>query len=147
MPFGIHHGPSDAMHNPSQPLKSDTKVFTVSMEILPEPTSNKLYGRKMDMGAYKERYEHVGPKSQDHKKAKYCKDDQVTMKDLKGKVQRQRQRQRDNQDQDHKSVIGTRGTSSIYYTNKTQDQDTKHQRSNIKVIQRDLYDHPLGGEF
>ncbi|GKA93623.1 hypothetical protein Tco_0815609 [Tanacetum coccineum] len=36
------HGPSDAMHNPSQPLKSDTKVFTVTMEILPEPTSNKL---------------------------------------------------------------------------------------------------------
>ncbi|GKA27562.1 hypothetical protein Tco_0713730 [Tanacetum coccineum] len=66
-----HHGPNDAMHNPSQPLKvsqktlvsflteikhisvdsltpkhqSDTKVFTMTMEILPEPTSNKLYGR------------------------------------------------------------------------------------------------------
>ncbi|GJZ08652.1 hypothetical protein Tco_0542935 [Tanacetum coccineum] len=102
-----HHGPSDAMHNPHQPLKvevcsnlrllkpkctiesraikrssihlirtllqyicfsytmktsnilrvlriilvilpehqSDTLVFTMTMEILPEPTSNKLYGR------------------------------------------------------------------------------------------------------
>ncbi|GJQ93714.1 hypothetical protein Tco_0004853 [Tanacetum coccineum] len=39
-----HHGPSDAMHNPSQLLKSDTKVFTMKMEILLEPTSNKLYG-------------------------------------------------------------------------------------------------------
>ncbi|GJU49439.1 putative reverse transcriptase domain-containing protein [Tanacetum coccineum] len=37
-----HHGPSDAMHNPSQPLKSDTKVLTMTMEILLEPTSNKL---------------------------------------------------------------------------------------------------------
>ncbi|GJV68096.1 hypothetical protein Tco_1483605 [Tanacetum coccineum] len=37
-----HHGPSDVMHNPPQPLKSDTKVFTMTMEILPEPTSNKL---------------------------------------------------------------------------------------------------------
>ncbi|GJU04669.1 hypothetical protein Tco_1121099 [Tanacetum coccineum] len=66
-----HHGPSDAMHNPPQPLKdsqktivsflmeitlnyidfltlkhqSDTKVFTMTMEILPDPTSNKLCGR------------------------------------------------------------------------------------------------------
>ncbi|GKC92195.1 hypothetical protein Tco_1157637 [Tanacetum coccineum] len=39
-----HHGPSDAMHNPSQALKSDTKVFTMTTEILPEPTSNKLCG-------------------------------------------------------------------------------------------------------
>ncbi|GJV35916.1 hypothetical protein Tco_1408393 [Tanacetum coccineum] len=63
-----HHGPSDVMHNPPYPLKvsqktlvsflteitrisidsltpkqqSDTKVFTMTMEILPEPTSNKL---------------------------------------------------------------------------------------------------------
>ncbi|GJV99588.1 putative ribonuclease H-like domain-containing protein [Tanacetum coccineum] len=37
-----HYGPSDAMHNPPQPLKSDTKVFTMTIEILPEPTSNKL---------------------------------------------------------------------------------------------------------
>ncbi|GJS66817.1 hypothetical protein Tco_0390237 [Tanacetum coccineum] len=61
------HGPSDAMHNPPQPLKvrktlisklteitlipidfltskhlSDTEVFTMKMEILLEPTSNKL---------------------------------------------------------------------------------------------------------
>ncbi|GKC20429.1 hypothetical protein Tco_1022579 [Tanacetum coccineum] len=40
-----HHGPSDAMHNPSQPLKSDTKVLTMMMEILLEPTSNKLCDR------------------------------------------------------------------------------------------------------
>ncbi|GKB36732.1 hypothetical protein Tco_0881674 [Tanacetum coccineum] len=65
-----HHGPSDAMHNPPQPLKvsyktlvsflmeitlisinfltpsylSDTKVFIMTMEILPELTSNKLCG-------------------------------------------------------------------------------------------------------
>ncbi|GJX65000.1 hypothetical protein Tco_0299343 [Tanacetum coccineum] len=42
-----HHGPSDAMHNPSpatQEHQSDTKVFTMTMEILPEPTSNKLCG-------------------------------------------------------------------------------------------------------
>ncbi|GJX54820.1 hypothetical protein Tco_0283189 [Tanacetum coccineum] len=56
-----HHGPSDAMQNPPQPLKvsqktlvsflteivehqSDTKVFTMTMENLPEPTSNKLCG-------------------------------------------------------------------------------------------------------
>ncbi|GJV54601.1 hypothetical protein Tco_1455606 [Tanacetum coccineum] len=31
------------------------------------------------------KYDHVGPKTQDRKKAKYYKDDQVTMKDLKGK--------------------------------------------------------------
>ncbi|GKA88857.1 hypothetical protein Tco_0810669 [Tanacetum coccineum] len=79
-------------------------------------------------------YEHVGPKSQNHKKAKYCKDDQVMLKDLKGKVKRQRQRQRNNQDQDHKSMIGTRGTSTIYYMNKTQDQDKKHQRLEINVV-------------
>ncbi|GJX46132.1 hypothetical protein Tco_0271322 [Tanacetum coccineum] len=66
-----HHGPSAAMHNPPQPLKvsqktlvsflteitlistdfltskhqSDAKVFTMTMEILPEPTSNKLCGQ------------------------------------------------------------------------------------------------------
>ncbi|GKD46502.1 hypothetical protein Tco_1271147 [Tanacetum coccineum] len=40
-----HHGPSDAMYNPPQLLKSDTKVFTMTMEIIPEPTSNKLCGR------------------------------------------------------------------------------------------------------
>ncbi|GJV27502.1 hypothetical protein Tco_1383950 [Tanacetum coccineum] len=50
MLFGIedsHHGPSDAVHNPlaTQEYHSDTKVFTVMMEILPEPTSNKLCGR------------------------------------------------------------------------------------------------------
>nr|GFA90847.1 hypothetical protein [Tanacetum cinerariifolium] len=49
-----HHGPSDELHNPSQPFgffsketclnedPSDTKVFTMKMEILLEPTSNKL---------------------------------------------------------------------------------------------------------
>ncbi|GJS24497.1 hypothetical protein Tco_0453129 [Tanacetum coccineum] len=50
--FGIedsHHGPSDAMHNPSpatQEHQSDTLVFTMTMEILPEPTSNKLCDRE-----------------------------------------------------------------------------------------------------
>ncbi|GJZ69263.1 hypothetical protein Tco_0632813 [Tanacetum coccineum] len=65
------HGPSDAMHNPPQPLKasqktlvsflteitrisidfltpihqSDTKVLTMTMEILPESRSNKLCSR------------------------------------------------------------------------------------------------------
>ncbi|GJX50489.1 retrovirus-related pol polyprotein from transposon TNT 1-94, partial [Tanacetum coccineum] len=43
-----HHGPSDAMHNPSQLVKSDTKVLIMTMEILLEPTSNKLYGRRLD---------------------------------------------------------------------------------------------------
>ncbi|GKA33428.1 hypothetical protein Tco_0719857 [Tanacetum coccineum] len=64
-----HHRPNDAMHNTPQPLKvsqktlvlflteitlisidsltpkhqSDTKVFRMTMEILPEPTSHKLY--------------------------------------------------------------------------------------------------------
>ncbi|GJV02212.1 hypothetical protein Tco_1335781 [Tanacetum coccineum] len=69
-----HHGASDAMHNPPQPLKvgktlvsklmeishisidfltsrhqSDTYVFTVIMEILPEPTSNKLCERLVQL--------------------------------------------------------------------------------------------------
>ncbi|GJS37710.1 hypothetical protein Tco_0536092 [Tanacetum coccineum] len=65
----------DVMHNPSQPLKvsqktlvsilieinhisidfltpkhqSDTKVLTMTMEILPEPTSNKLCGDLSDL--------------------------------------------------------------------------------------------------
>ncbi|GKE47486.1 hypothetical protein Tco_1478744 [Tanacetum coccineum] len=33
-----HHGPSDAIHNPPQPLK----VFTMKMEILPVSTSNSI---------------------------------------------------------------------------------------------------------
>ncbi|GJR24026.1 hypothetical protein Tco_0972553 [Tanacetum coccineum] len=77
--------------------QSDTKVFTMTMEILLEPTSNKLLvGRsswirkeyiKMNVEqqsvkvkelqerciikafklSYQEKYEHVSPKSQDHK--------------------------------------------------------------------------------
>ncbi|GKF02443.1 hypothetical protein Tco_0029366, partial [Tanacetum coccineum] len=57
------------------------------------------------------KYEHVGPKTQDRKKAKNYKDDQVMMKYLKGNVKRQRQRQRQSQDQDHKSMIGTKEAS------------------------------------
>ncbi|GJW90473.1 hypothetical protein Tco_0168026, partial [Tanacetum coccineum] len=54
------------------------------------------------------KYEHVGPKTQDRKKVKYCKDDrkkvkyckddQVMMKDLKGKVKRKGERQSRDQD-------------------------------------------------
>ncbi|GJZ89152.1 hypothetical protein Tco_0660934 [Tanacetum coccineum] len=37
------HGPSDAMHNPPYPLKNIRVIsFTMKMEILLEPTSNKL---------------------------------------------------------------------------------------------------------
>ncbi|GJX19377.1 hypothetical protein Tco_0222054, partial [Tanacetum coccineum] len=32
--------------------QSDTKVFTMTMEILPEPTSNKLYGRYFSFGRH-----------------------------------------------------------------------------------------------
>ncbi|GJZ47917.1 hypothetical protein Tco_0601749 [Tanacetum coccineum] len=90
-----HHGPSDEMHNPPQPLKSDTKVFIMMMEILPEPTSNKLCGRtsrKDAKQAFKdqEKYEHVGLKvtstqdgkiSQDDDKILYSADDLKNLKD------------------------------------------------------------------
>ncbi|GKA13573.1 hypothetical protein Tco_0693219 [Tanacetum coccineum] len=84
------------------------------MEILPVSTSNSNavvqdYQRKLLDGFQDDiKYEHVGPKIQDRKKAKYYKDDQVMMKDLKDKVKRQRQRK----DQDHKSMIGTKGAST-----------------------------------
>ncbi|GJW94736.1 hypothetical protein Tco_0174408 [Tanacetum coccineum] len=45
-------------------------------------------GRLLDSFQDDIKYEHVGPKTQDHKKEKYYKDDQVMMKDLKGKVKR-----------------------------------------------------------
>ncbi|GJR95918.1 hypothetical protein Tco_0268092 [Tanacetum coccineum] len=47
-----HHGPSDAMHNPSpatQEHQSDTYVFTMTMEILPDP-SNKLCDSTLQAG-------------------------------------------------------------------------------------------------
>ncbi|GKC39276.1 hypothetical protein Tco_1051660, partial [Tanacetum coccineum] len=67
-------------------------------------------GRLLDGFQDNIKYEHVGPKAQDHNKAKYYKDDQVMMKDLKGKVKRQRQRK--DQDQDHKCMIRTTGVST-----------------------------------
>ncbi|GJW90559.1 hypothetical protein Tco_0168112 [Tanacetum coccineum] len=124
--------------------QSDTQVITMKMEILLEPTSNKLiWLERFDTSAgnpikeillklnlpdhriLKDRgegrllvgfqdeikYEHLGPKTKDRKKVKYYKDDQVTMKDLKGKVNRQRQRQRKGQDQDHKCMIRTKRAS------------------------------------
>ncbi|GKB64032.1 hypothetical protein Tco_0920218 [Tanacetum coccineum] len=51
-------------------------------------------GRLLDGFQDDIKYEHVGLKTQDRKKAKLYKDDQVMMKDLKGKVKTQRQRQR-----------------------------------------------------
>ncbi|GJS26422.1 hypothetical protein Tco_0487042 [Tanacetum coccineum] len=89
--------------------QSDTKVFTMTMEILPEPTSNKLCGNpdggrscnkvlklknfKKDENASfqeQEKYEHVGPKvtstqdgkrSQDGDKRLYSADDLKKLKD------------------------------------------------------------------
>ncbi|GJT15956.1 hypothetical protein Tco_0874662 [Tanacetum coccineum] len=92
-------------------------------------------GRLLDGFQDDIKYEHVGPKIQDHKKAKYYKDDQVMINDLKGKVkrkrQRQRQRQRKDQDQDHKCMIGTTGASlSIIQTRlKIKTRSFKDQRS------------------
>ncbi|GJW63133.1 hypothetical protein Tco_0115017 [Tanacetum coccineum] len=48
--------------------QSDTKVFTMKMEILLEPTSNKLCGRN-------NKYEHVGPKVTSTQGGKRSKDD------------------------------------------------------------------------
>ncbi|GJR08559.1 hypothetical protein Tco_0791211 [Tanacetum coccineum] len=75
------------------------------------------------------KYEYVGLKTQDRKKAKYDKDDQFMMKDLEGKVKRQRQRK--GQNQDHRCMIGTRGTSfSITRTRlKIKTRSIKDQRS------------------
>ncbi|GJX79599.1 hypothetical protein Tco_0327748 [Tanacetum coccineum] len=108
-----HHRPSDVMHNPPQPLKvsqktlvsffteikhisidfltlkhqSDTKVFTMTMEILPEPTSNKLCGsnevlklknfKKDDNTSFQdqEKYEHVSPKVTSTQDGKRSQDD------------------------------------------------------------------------
>ncbi|GJR69891.1 reverse transcriptase domain-containing protein [Tanacetum coccineum] len=86
-------------------------------------------GRLLDSFQDDIKYEHVGPKTQDHKKAKYYKDDQVMMKDLKGKVKRQRQRQRKDQDQDHKRMIGTK---EIAYLLHEQDSRSRHEASKIK---------------
>ncbi|GKB00116.1 hypothetical protein Tco_0828109 [Tanacetum coccineum] len=44
--------------------------------------------RLLESFQYDIKYEHVGPKTQDRKKAKYYKDDQVMIKDLKGNVKR-----------------------------------------------------------
>ncbi|GKA56673.1 hypothetical protein Tco_0755745 [Tanacetum coccineum] len=127
-----HHGPNDAMHNPPWPLKSPTHyphdlartfrlvLFSISqcrMEILPVSTSNSTavvkdyQGRLLDNFQGDIKYEHVGPKTQDRKKAKYYKGDQVMRNHLKSKVKTQRQRK--DQDQDHKSMIGTKGASTI----------------------------------
>ncbi|GJX33206.1 hypothetical protein Tco_0243061 [Tanacetum coccineum] len=121
------------------------------MEILPVSTSNQHCGRYQDhqdkdcqgilLDGFKDdiKYEHVGPKTQDHKKAKYYKDDQVMIKDLKGKVKRQRQRQRQRKDQDHKFMIGTKGTSITITRERLKikkssfkDQRSRHQASKIK---------------
>ncbi|GJV70520.1 hypothetical protein Tco_1490515 [Tanacetum coccineum] len=101
------------------------------------------------------KYEHVGPKTQDHKKAKYYKDDQVMIKDLKGKVKRQRQRQRQRQrkDQDHKFMIGTKGTSITITRERLKikkssfkDQRSRHQASKIKdqdfPVKSDIFSQP-----
>ncbi|GJS04307.1 hypothetical protein Tco_0320815 [Tanacetum coccineum] len=113
-----HHGPIDVMHNPSHPLKvsqktlvsflieitrisidfltpkhqSDTKVFTMTMEILPDPTSNKLCGsfemlceevlklKNFKKDGYtsfqnQEKYEHVGLKVTSTQDGKRSQDD------------------------------------------------------------------------
>ncbi|GKB35447.1 hypothetical protein Tco_0880389 [Tanacetum coccineum] len=66
---------------------SDTKVFTMTMEILPEPTSNKLYGsdevlklknfKKDGYSSFqdKEKYEHVDPKVTSSQEGKRSQDD------------------------------------------------------------------------
>nr|GEV39335.1 hypothetical protein [Tanacetum cinerariifolium] len=79
------------------------------------------------------KYEHVGPKTQGRKKVKYYKDDQVTMKDLKGKVNRQRQRK--DQDQDHKCMIGTKraSTSITRERLKIKTRSIKDQRSRTQI--------------
>ncbi|GJR09612.1 aspartic peptidase [Tanacetum coccineum] len=134
MIFGIedsHHRPSDAMHNPPQPLKVLSKescfishgdkhviyqrshselvgiekvaVSSSLRSLKPKLILHSIYSgdgnpisanidkhcgshkvfkfkniKKDGYGSFqdKERYEHVGPKSQDHK-VKYCKDDQL----------------------------------------------------------------------
>ncbi|GKE76948.1 hypothetical protein Tco_1543068, partial [Tanacetum coccineum] len=85
-----HHGPIDAMQNPSpatQEHQSDTKVFTMTMEILSEPTSNKLCGsdevlklKNFKKDGYsifqdQEKYEHVGPKVTSIQDGKRSQDD------------------------------------------------------------------------
>ncbi|GJY59958.1 hypothetical protein Tco_0459850 [Tanacetum coccineum] len=103
-----HHRPSDAMHNPSQPLKRVASLHLHSDEWKSFQCQRQIALRFQD----DIKYEHVGPQTQDHKKAKYYKGRQVMMKDLKGKVIRERKRQRKDQDQDHKSMIGTKGAST-----------------------------------
>ncbi|GJU97049.1 hypothetical protein Tco_1326320 [Tanacetum coccineum] len=99
---GRPHGPSDAKHNPPLPLKNIRVIsFTMKMEILLEPTSNKLmvdpHGfegyikmavklknfkkdatLKLFKSTNQERYEHVGPEvtsSQGGKVNKMAKQD------------------------------------------------------------------------
>ncbi|GJV12540.1 hypothetical protein Tco_1354081 [Tanacetum coccineum] len=103
-------------------------------------------GRLLDGFQENIKYEHVGPKTQDRKKAKYYKDDQVTIKDLKGKVKRIGQRQRKDQDPYHKSMIGTKGTSSTI-TRERLNIKTRSFKDQKSKSQRDLYDHPLGGDW
>ncbi|GJX80188.1 hypothetical protein Tco_0328337 [Tanacetum coccineum] len=145
MIFGIeesHHGPSDAMHNPPYPLKNICVILHSIHSDDGNPTSTNIK-QALRQGLYQDyqdkdcqrrllesfqddiKYEHVGLKTQDHKKAKYYKDDQVMMKDLKGNVKRQRQRQRKGQDQDHKSMIGTKGASLTI--TQTRLKNKKHQ--------------------
>ncbi|GJT08277.1 hypothetical protein Tco_0842739, partial [Tanacetum coccineum] len=105
------------------------------MEILPVSASNSaavdLYdgGGSLFQLSFQDtsKYEHVGPKTQDRKKVKYYKDDQVMMKDLKCKVKRQRQRQR--KDQDHKSMNGTK---ELAYLLHEQDSRSRQEASKIK---------------
>ncbi|GJR71790.1 hypothetical protein Tco_0084155 [Tanacetum coccineum] len=85
---------------------TELKVF--KMVVYQDYKDKDCQGRLLDGFQDDIKYEHVGPKIQDRKKAKYYKDDQVMMKDLKDKVKRQRQRK----DQDHKSMIGTKGAST-----------------------------------
>ncbi|GJZ33335.1 hypothetical protein Tco_0578771 [Tanacetum coccineum] len=109
-----HHGPSDAMHNPPWPLKvsektlvsflmeitrisinfltpkhqSDTKVFTMTMEILPESTSNKLCDAlvmrtasaavKPCQGDSSEYYLIIGSNPDGNSQVKTCKIDLLT---------------------------------------------------------------------
>ncbi|GKA84059.1 hypothetical protein Tco_0805654 [Tanacetum coccineum] len=58
--------------------QSDTKVFTMIMAILPEPTSNKLYGRtsrKMPYSRFQDKEQHVGLKITSTQDGKRSQDD------------------------------------------------------------------------
>ncbi|GJX91727.1 hypothetical protein Tco_0345053 [Tanacetum coccineum] len=56
------------------------------LDIYQDYQEKDCQGRLLDNFQDDIKYEHVGPKTQDRKKEKYYKDDQVMMKDLKGKI-------------------------------------------------------------